>query len=1623
MAPKSPLKAIHNVGGTKQNASLTSSKSPGIDRTEPPNTTDYAQAQNEELDVLQAIYMEDYEEVETKSAWSKQTDRALRLRLRAMSNNDISVVLFVKLTATYPKTLPTINIQESNGVRHKTQKTVEKLLKSKPKELIGEVMIHEIATTIQDVLEDEALFKAQGQALPSLEEERIVKEAETSKLFKEQEKEEQKRKDKEKEEEDRVLQQMVEEEMNRRREAKRKSRNLTAPVSMHDNTSAACYLTFDQVIEYQDDGHEFTFSSISAPARLEAGRVTSVFTVRLVVADTHEAIPPLLVVKELSTHSNSNQIHVRKSILALEDELEALKNLKSHPNILRLLDFRIDPAAGEGWKITVLTEYARKGSLADMLSTFDRLPTVRVRSWTIELLEALDFYHRQGIIHKRIQPSNILLSQTSSESPMQTKLSDAGFQESLHELQDLSKPSKPLSARSAYWIPAEGNDMKSRKTDVWDLGVVFLQMLFGLSVPQKYSGPGSLLETLKLSEPLEELIRKFFRPDPKKRPSAFDLIPAEFLRNDVEVYSRPTSPIHTRRSSTIAMPNFDRRLMRRGSSGFLGGAFSRYASEWVEVGRLGKGGYGEVVKSRNKMDGRTYAVKKIKLNSASALSEVLSEVMLLSRLNHPYVVRYYTAWPEDDFSDPSETDESATVTTMATETNTGTAEQETEPSFSPGHISRSIEFGGRSNTGGLDFISSGGFPDIQFGDDSEESEEGDSSSEGKSTGNPEFSRDNIADASVDSLSVQRNELELRRTSSSRAARPVKSTLYIQMEYCERHTLRDLIRKGLDENPEESWRLFRQVLEGLVHIHSHGIIHRDLKPDNIFIDASNNPRIGDFGLATSGQYHAADRASVSGAHMDGDMTRSVGTTFYVAPELRSNVSGTYNDKVDMYSLGIIFFEMCFPLKTAMERDQAVRALREKQHALPAIFQTAEKALQGSIIESLISHRPSERPTSSELLHSGKVPIKIEDETIRHALEGLSDPNSPYYHQIMAALFSQTPTRQIKDYTWDLGNTAGVQDADASTLLLQEMVKDKLVSIFRRHGAVETQRQLLLPRSAHYADNDAAQLLDPSGTLVQLPYDLILPNARAIARRRPAAERTFAFGNVFRNTAAGGAPRSNGEVDYDIVTTDTLDLALKEAEVIKVLDEVVDGIPAFAMTQMCFHLNHSDLLELILEYCRIAISQRPAVKEVLSKLNVDTWTWQKVRADLRSPTLGVSATSLDDLARFDFRDTPDKVFARIKSIFEGTEYVDRTRATFNHLQSVVEYLKQFNVRRKIYICPLNSLNEKFYSGGILFQCLYDTRRRHVLAAGGRYDRLIEEHKPKIQGQFTGCHAVGMNLGWDRLVSAMARFHRNAGKQGHFLKKSISNEDDNAGAWAIRRCDTLVAAFDSTILRTTGVRMLADLWAYDISAELAVDTRSPEELLNHYREEKHSWIIIIKHDRDLKVKNNATRTDSDIKSENLISHLRSEIRERDHREGVAERNRLMDRRPISSSEEKRQNVQVLISQHRSKKSNKWNMVEAAQTRAQELLADYSSAPIAAVETRDEILDLIHGVHLSDAEGWRRIIQGVSLADRQYIGQIQELLGKHKSEWVDNGEGKSKVAFIYNFRTGHVVLYDLTL
>lgn len=84
----------------------------------------------------------------------------------------------------------------------------------------------------------------------------------------------------------------------------------------------------------------------------------------------------------------------------------------------------------------------------------------------------------------------------------------------------------------------------------------------------------------------------------------------------------------------------------------------------------------------------------------------------------------------------------------------------------------------------------------------------------------------------------------------------------------------------------------QIAEGIQHLHSINIIHRDLKPENILL-VKDRVKITDFGMAKI---------------IENDMTlkTQAGTPLYLAPEILNGAG--YTEKVDVWSLGIIFLEI-------------------------------------------------------------------------------------------------------------------------------------------------------------------------------------------------------------------------------------------------------------------------------------------------------------------------------------------------------------------------------------------------------------------------------------------------------------------------------------------------------------------------------------------------------------------------------------------------------------------------------------------------------------------------------------------------------------------------------------------
>ena len=125
----------------------------------------------------------------------------------------------------------------------------------------------------------------------------------------------------------------------------------------------------------------------------------------------------------------------------------------------------------------------------------------------------------------------------------------------------------------------------------------------------------------------------------------------------------------------------------------------------------------------------------------------------------------------------------------------------------------------------------------------------------------------------------------------------RSAIYMVMEWAEGKLLRQIMHEQSPMPLEAAIGIAIAICDALDYIHRNGVIHRDLKPENIMVDADNNIKLIDFGIA--GQA-GARRLTF------GKLSQVMGTPDYISPE---QVKGKRGDaRTDIYALGVMLYEM-------------------------------------------------------------------------------------------------------------------------------------------------------------------------------------------------------------------------------------------------------------------------------------------------------------------------------------------------------------------------------------------------------------------------------------------------------------------------------------------------------------------------------------------------------------------------------------------------------------------------------------------------------------------------------------------------------------------------------------------
>jgi serine/threonine protein kinase len=449
----------------------------------------------------------------------------------------------------------------------------------------------------------------------------------------------------------------------------------------------------------------------------------------------------------------------------------------------------------------------------------------------------------------------------------------------------------------------------------------------------------------------------------------------------------------------------------------------KYSEEFETICELGEGGFSKVFRAKSRLDQKDYAIKRIsiKLSQSSRkakedIEAALNEVRLMTKFNDKQIVKISHAWVEVVERKKKEkklkkfVEESEDLETYLNK----------ETSFyfemTEDEITRKAEEKKR----------------LDSDEDSSEDECQYKFIKGK------FDEDVEIGDKVYKISCLK-----------------KMIIYIQMELCEETlTQRIKLRNEKEINKENlfseseilpSLKLFKNILRAVSLIHSKGLIHRDLKPDNILF-TGQDLKIADFGLTTEvfnvkykkfsvdiseTRKTSADSSSEFSSRMSYH-TKNVGTLQYAAPEQINN--NFYDQKADIFSLGLIFFELLHPMRTGMERFNLMKNLKEK-NGLPDNI-TKSLPLLSDLILRMCHSSPSVRPDTKNLsIIINDYICKIENSKIFKKCLKLSKPPKSYYTNKISLKRSRLNESCSKSNTQ-------VRDNKEYLIILQNNSKKKL-----------------------------------------------------------------------------------------------------------------------------------------------------------------------------------------------------------------------------------------------------------------------------------------------------------------------------------------------------------------------------------------------------------------------------------------------------------------------------------------------------------------------------------------------------------------------------------------------------
>ncbi|KAJ2769699.1 eukaryotic translation initiation factor 2-alpha kinase, partial [Coemansia nantahalensis] len=635
--------------------------------------------QRNEVAVLQAIFADDYRDVVARTAWNvKQAAPEFAIRVSPTNSelrDRVSVELHVRLPRAYPRVAPQLALEDGRGLSDAQLAAAQAMVRQQAEALVGSEMVYELAVALGEHLT--AHNSAAQAAQPSFHQQMVDRERAGREADQERAAEQRREQQRADAEEQQALQTRIRAELERKQQQQAQSdeqhRRHLGAVAEAVHSVAGRWAEGIQLLRFArpvvldpQAAHRGWFSTVALEeADGSSDPLCTVFDAyptdlegaSMHLADRFTAQCFTVTARHYLAEPGSRQIERVRARVA---ELAQIR----HDNLVTVYGAHVDVQREHSsspalclWVLSDALLSAGESTLEDVLASCGAIAARQTGIYLRHILLGLVSLHAAGFVHCGVMPSNVLVVK-EARGRFAARLFNTCYREellALHRATPLSTAIGDTVGTDIRVAPevVDRPDMMGRKNDIWCAGVVGLQMALGTDALRgvPIGGEPQVLAAHRRAMPpaLFGVLARMLTVDHRARPTAIEALDSPLFHEGADV--RRQALVSASRGLAIGPLRVEGERPQRASrvERMLQPSASRYRTDFEEVGFLGKGGFGSVVKARNRIDGRFYAIKKIPLDprDSDGNRKIFREVTTLSRLHHHNVVRYYTTWVEN----------------------------------------------------------------------------------------------------------------------------------------------------------------------------------------------------------------------------------------------------------------------------------------------------------------------------------------------------------------------------------------------------------------------------------------------------------------------------------------------------------------------------------------------------------------------------------------------------------------------------------------------------------------------------------------------------------------------------------------------------------------------------------------------------------------------------------------------------------------------------------------------------------------------------------------------------------------------------------------------------------------